>query len=699
MGDKGAARMARDYISLREGLHEIDAGMSIYDADFRLVACNRVFREIFALPEEMTLPGTPFDPVLRLLVSRGLYGEVDVESFVSEALRQLARMQGSFVYERQVPDGRIFESRTTRLSSGGFITVHTDITRHKEIEASLRESREQLLETSGELSLILENASLGILTVVPAANGRRVLRRVNRALERLLGYEHGEMAGLDTRSLYPDEREYQQVTRAYQDIVCAGQMHHAEYLFRRKDGSTLIGDLRGSAVDPADPARGAVWLVEDVTTQRAMAAELGRKTALLQAGTDHMPGAMVVWDSALNYVYWTPRAESYFRLPPGTLRVGMPFRQMARYFAERGDFGAGEIEELVEMQMRPFLQRESMLVERLMPDGGVLEVRREPLPDGGYVSVFQDITPRKRMEEDLRQAKEAAEMALAALRQKSEQIAALLDNSGQGFLSFGADLCVTGEYSRACVALLGRMPDGAYLPDLLFPEQPASAALLCDVVAQTLACGDREQRNLLLHQLPGELHLGDKFLRTEFRSLDNGLLMLVLTDVSDEKRLRALSMTDRLTGLSNRHHLDEWLDEGLEHVRRTGLPLALLLIDLDHFKVVNDDFGHLVGDQVLIELAGILRQQMRRIDRIGRWGGEEFVVLCFDTPQEGALTLAEKLRAAVAAHPFLLVGACSCSIGVACAHTGDTPESLIARADQALYRAKNSGRNRVVAGD
>lgn len=699
MVERASEKIANDFQLLYEGLQQIDAGLSIYDAELRLVAANPSFREIFDLPAEMVEVGASFEPVLRLLVGRGLYGEVDVDAFVAGALAGLRRMEGSFNYERRVPDGRIFESRTTRLASGGYLTIHTDITKHKEIEASLRESQEQLLETSCELALILENASIGIMTVVPGENGRRVLHRVNRALERILGYACGELEDIDTSQLYPNAEEYLRVTAAYQDIVCTGQTYHSEYLFRRKDGSTLVGDLRGSAIDPEEPARGAVWLLEDVTERRRIEHELLRKSVLLQAGTDHMAGALVVWDRDLNYVYWTPRAERYFLLPPGTLYVGKPFREMARYFAERGDFGPGDIEAQIEGQMRPFLSRESMVIERRMPDGSVLEVRREPLPDGGYVSVFQDITERKRMENDLRQAKEAAEAAATTIRQKSEQVAALLDNSGQGFLSFAADLRVNGEYSRACVAMLGRVPADEDLSLLLFPDQPGAAELMRDLVPRALALSDEGDRASLLRQLPTELHIGEKFLKVDFRSLENGQLMAVLTDVSDEYRLRALSLTDRLTCMANRRQLDELLAAALDQARRTGLPLTLMIIDIDHFKAVNDAHGHLVGDQVLIEVAGILRAHMRRVDHVGRWGGEEFMVLCLETDEHGAGVLAEKLRREIETHEFAIVGHKTCSFGVATHAHGETLEALIERADRALYRAKEGGRNRVAVAD
>ena len=681
---------------LYEGMQQLKVGISIYGFDLRLVACNRSFCDIFDLPPDMVQVGAPLGPVIRLLAERGAYGPVDVDAFEQQALAALQTLEEPFNFQRCVADGRIYESHTSRLKGVGFVTIHTDITHHKHSKARLLESQKILSEKSAELELILENASLGILTVVPSDSGKRVMRRVNRALEKLLGYEPGELEGLGTRILYLNDDEYNAVSAGYTEIVCSGHTYQKEHVFAHKDGSTLLAILRGSAIDPDDPSRGAIWLIEDITERKRIEAELAAKTALLQAGTDNMPGAMVIWDAQLRYIWWTPRAEHYFKLPPGTLKIGLPMQEMARYFAERGDFGPGDIEEQIAMQMHPFYARESMVIERRMPDGTVLEVRRNPLPDGGFVSVFQDISERKRMESELRQAKEAAETVAQTLRRKQEQVTALLNNSGQGFLSFAADLIVDDEYSQACLVMFGRTPAGCNVAELLFPEDPEGQASFRQLAIRILEEADFLERSFLLMQLPREFRLGNLYLEADFRMLKNSHLMAVLTDVTDEKRFKKLSATDRLTGLANRRKLDEDLIYEQERAQRTRSPLAAIMADIDHFKAVNDQYGHQVGDQVLVAIAGILKEGVRKADRVARWGGEEFVILCPDTCAAGARELAEKLRQAVAAHPFTVCGQKTCSFGVAEYRLGEPCEELIHRADEALYRAKESGRNQVV---
>ena len=163
------------------------------------------------------------------------------------------------------------------------------------------------------------------------------------------------------------------------------------------------------------------------------------------------------------------------------------------------------------------------------------------------------------------------------------------------------------------------------------------------------------------------------------------------------RELEVLSVTDRLTGLYNRRKLDELLDEELIRCRRYDVQFAVILVDIDHFKDVNDTHGHAVGDSVLQELAQVMRERTRDADALARLGGEEFVVVCRHAALQGAVESAERMRGAIAAHAFPGVGRVTASFGVAECCDGDTAEGLLQRADAALYRAKAAGRNRVEA--
>lgn len=164
--------------------------------------------------------------------------------------------------------------------------------------------------------------------------------------------------------------------------------------------------------------------------------------------------------------------------------------------------------------------------------------------------------------------------------------------------------------------------------------------------------------------------------------------------------LAALADVDALTGARTRHGLDSELRAAAEAQERRGHPYALLVADLDHFKVVNDTWGHAVGDEVLRSVAHLFQAQLRPDDTLFRIGGEEFLVVARDTEPEGAMALAERLRLAVAENRFGMLPEgrrLTVSIGVATTPPGDDPKALLTAADAAMYAAKQAGRNRTLA--
>ncbi len=162
--------------------------------------------------------------------------------------------------------------------------------------------------------------------------------------------------------------------------------------------------------------------------------------------------------------------------------------------------------------------------------------------------------------------------------------------------------------------------------------------------------------------------------------------------------LEKLASTDALTGLFNRHMFSELFKRELAQSRRYKTPLSLVLLDVDHFKKVNDTHGHLVGDGVLKQIAALMRESVRIADITARWGGEEFAVMLPHTTVEGAHITAEKIRSAIEAAHFESVGAVTASFGIAQLEENESQEPFFDRADKALYRAKVAGRNRVEVG-
>ena len=160
------------------------------------------------------------------------------------------------------------------------------------------------------------------------------------------------------------------------------------------------------------------------------------------------------------------------------------------------------------------------------------------------------------------------------------------------------------------------------------------------------------------------------------------------------RKLARQAVTDALTGLANRKQLNQFSQGTVETARRHHRPLAVVLFDIDHFKVVNDQHGHLVGDQVLCDIAALLARAVRQGDCLGRWGGEEFLLICPETRGEQALQLAERILAQARSLPLATGKPCTLSAGVAQLGAGDSVNDLLQRADEALYQAKTQGRDR-----
>lgn len=186
-----------------------------------------------------------------------------------------------------------------------------------------------------------------------------------------------------------------------------------------------------------------------------------------------------------------------------------------------------------------------------------------------------------------------------------------------------------------------------------------------------------------------------------FKGLIGGFLVLVVVFYWNRKlsalnkKLAQLSITDKLTGLFNRIKIDASFQDQIAYSERSGKLFSVILLDIDHFKMVNDTYGHQTGDIILSEVANILKAHTKKTDIVGRWGGEEFIIIFSEVNSNQALSLAENLRKALQAHDFPITKSQTASFGVTTYQKGDQTKDILARADAALYLAKNNGRNRV----
>jgi diguanylate cyclase (GGDEF)-like protein/PAS domain S-box-containing protein len=333
----------------------------------------------------------------------------------------------------------------------------------------------------------------------------------------------------------------------------------------------------------------------------------------------------------------------------------------------------------------------------------------------GAMETLQDVSQRHHVE--------------AALQASQAFLAQIVDGSSVATFVIDRDHTVT-HWNRACEALTGL----AAKEVIGTKEQwrafyPSDRPVMADLIMNGAMAEDVEQfyhgkfrpSRLIEGVFEAEdffTHFGTEgkwvfFTAAPLRDMNGGVVGAIetLQDMNErrlteealkasEARYRDLSITDGMTGLFNSRHFYESIEKELERSRRYGRPLSLLLMDIDNFKKVNDQFGHLEGDKVLQSLAMVIRGCLREMDSAYRYGGEEFIVILPETRNEDAINVAERLRQRFAdqiqrpAEEQILH--CTVSIGVSQFITGDDAKSLVKRADEGTYQAKHQGKNCVV---
>jgi diguanylate cyclase (GGDEF)-like protein len=255
-------------------------------------------------------------------------------------------------------------------------------------------------------------------------------------------------------------------------------------------------------------------------------------------------------------------------------------------------------------------------------------------------------------------------------------------------------ILLTGQAGLdAVVAAINRAGLNRYIPK---PWDEPDLRLTVENLLRTFRL-HRENEMLVddLKRKNGELEAAKVMLEEKVRERTSALEQA-------NQRLNRLAVTDGLTGLYNHRYLQEQLHLAVEQSLRSGVPVALLMIDVDHFKKYNDRHGHPAGDEALRTVSRLIAEDRRTVDVVARYGGEEFAIILYDVSREQATELAEKIRARVSSAPIAHadkqpLGKLTVSIGVAvCPDDAQTHEALLESADVALYRAKKSGRDAVV---
>lgn len=352
---------------------------------------------------------------------------------------------------------------------------------------------------------------------------------------------------------------------------------------------------------------------------------------------------------------------------------------------------------MVETAIRQVLQGQSIppIEHRIIRrDGTLVWIRDTMVPyydDNGnlvrYDGLIENISDRKQAEEALRESEEK----FRNMAQTAVDAFILADRSGRIIF-----------WNKSAERIFG-YPEEEILEmplTVLMPEQFREAHL--KGIERVHATGESkyfgkitEMQGLRKDGNTFPIELSVAMWKIGERTFYSGIIRDITKRKQMEKDLERIATTDRLTQTFNRTKFHEVMQRELERTKRYNHPLSMIMFDIDHFKKVNDTHGHAVGDYVLQTLTQIVKANLREIDYLVRWGGEEFMIITPDTDIKRAEVLAERIRKATENHQFDHVGRVTISLGVTQFRSDDTEDSFIQRVDDAMYQAKQKGRNRV----
>ncbi len=557
------------------------------------------------------------------------------------------------------------------------------------IERSIRVAlaRQRAEEAARELRAVV--TSIGDAIIGLAAD--RTISSWNPAAEEMYGYTAGDAIGQEASFLAASDGEAARLQRSLERIFRGQAQHTLECRHRRADGAELEVALKMAATaGPEDRPTAVFLMAQDVTELRATELALRSSRAeqieqreLLSAVVDNAPTGLALVKVSSSR----------------PLRINHMLCRILGYTEE--ELGEIDLVEITHPEDRPRVQAASRrLLEGELEtyqteiryfhrDGHVIwaEISASLIHDDAglphyYVMQVSDISQRKRVER--------------ALQQERDHTAAILAAIGEGYaLSVGGRLtevndalCALTGYSREELIGAGQpwpfwaRPTGVWSPDL--SGAPPEGEISAQMTRKDGSRFEAEVNARAAHNPDGSV-LG---------------WVIAIRDVSDRRRYEAelerLATHDPLTGLANHRLFHQRLAEEVAMARRYERPLSVAILDLDHFKRINDAHGHLVGDQALVEVAERLSAMVREGELLARVGGEEFAWILPEADEEGAHVAAERARSAVGGAELAPVGQITISIGVASLQDEMDASNLYDRADQALLLAKRAGRDRTV---
>lgn len=689
-------------------------GLAIYDADDRLVLCNTRYREV-APGITMALDyGMRFEDVLRRAAGSGEIRDArpDLETWLAGRMERHRSPSGPEVQE--VRDDRWMQLTERTLDGGGVVVLRTNITETVHKERALKQA---------------------------LADAERAERRLREAVDAMPAgldiYDEDDRLVLCNNfmaNLRPHLPVETSLGKTYEELLREGLKHGIPVEARGQEELWLAHELALRGHRPGPEVRhypNGAWMhmhesrtpsgmtvvvrldISDLIEQRQKAEEARQESQrirqLLERAVEALPVSIEIFDEQDRLVLFNQQLSRMYPHMNYAEHVGRSFADILRKTVQQGlvPSASGREEAWIAERLSEHGSRTSNLVQRLA-DGRWINIYETRTPENYVVAVRLDIT-------DLIEQRQALEAAQDAALQARQLLQDAIESLPEGFALFDADdrLVVCNVQYRRLYPISAPMivpgstfeqlarygvERGQYL-DAIGNEEAWLAQRVADHHAAT-------------HSVLQRLTDG-RWVQADERRTPQGGIAGVRTDVTQlvrkEQELAAanaqlalLSTTDGVTGIGNRRRFDDRLAVEWMRCGRQQLPLAVILIDIDHFKLYNDHYGHLPGDECLRRVAQLLQATIRRADEVAaRYGGEEFVLLLPDVPLPEAVTLAQRcmdnLRNAALPHPRSPTAPIiTFSMGIASVipRPDAGSDTLVQAADAALYRAKHGGRNR-----
>ncbi len=557
--------------------------------------------------------------------------------------------------------------------------------------------------TQLEYEALLANASIGI-----AFTRERRFFLCNPKFAEMFGWAPEELIGQPGEVVYPSSESYAAMAQIAVPVIGAGRQLDVEWELRRRDGSTFLGRMIARAIDEKNPQQGGtVWIVDDITERRRGEDELQRVLAEQQALLENVVVG-IAFNRGRNIVRCNRRFEEMFAYGPGEA-IGVPMRDM--YFTdEEFERRAAAYQELDAGRTHA---RESWMRRR---DGSGFWCRisgravQAGDPAKGYVWLLEDITQQHAAEERIERAAAEQELILdnatvgiAFVRnriiQRCNRYLEEMVGAGPGELvgESSAVLFEEEEEWRAAgrLAYESTAPGERHDSEWRFKRRDGSV-FRCRTRGRRIDAGEAEQEWIWSFEDVTAEREADSRVKQALDALERMVAERTAELQDAQARAQHLADHDPLTGLPNRRLLEDRLTQALALGQRHRSQTAVMFVDLDRFKTINDSLGHAVGDALLKEVAGRLVAQLRTGDTICRIGGDEFVVVLPEVKRSSdvaqvAQKVIEQLSQPVVIEEREIV--VTPSIGIAVfPDDGRDAETLIRNADAAMYHAKELGR-------